>query len=358
MPHAAAWCRGLSMKNRFAPFGAILSVLAFLAWVSSSARNDPSVFEVEGELGAAVSRPPEAVPLLRERTSGSAVPCAVPLAWRIARVDESFGLSRAEARAALNRAVRLWEEAVGPGLFSNESDGGLAIRFVYDDRQEARRQIRRLELEYNEASASLEARGEGLNEMSQRNRGIRRQNQVALRDLDRRVTSLNDSIRDWNAQGGAPVDVGERLRTSASLLEAEREELTAREREIDEREQQLTEEFERLDREVEAHRREAEALVAASPGGRRDSGTYRELVNVQDGAVTSVTREIRIYQFDGLDDLILLAAHELGHALGLAHNAVPGGIMRAEFSQTALLEGLPRVQPGDVEALRLLCPEL
>ena len=176
----------LSMKNRFAPFGAILSVLAFLAWVSSSARNDPSVFELEGPL-AAVSRPPEALPLLRERTSGSAVPCAVPLAWRIARVDESFGLSRAEARAALNQAGRLWEEAVGPGLFSNESDGGLAIRFVYDNRQEARRQIRRLELEYNEASASLEARGEGLNEMSQRNRGIRRQNQVALRDLDRRV---------------------------------------------------------------------------------------------------------------------------------------------------------------------------
>jgi predicted Zn-dependent protease len=59
-----------------------------------------------------------------------------------------------------------------------------------------------------------------------------------------------------------------------------------------------------------------------------------------------------------LDDLTLLAAHELGHALGLAHNAVPGGIMRAEFSQAALLAGLPRVQPGDVEVLRLLCPEL
>ncbi len=84
---------------------------------------------------------------------------------------------------------------------------------------------------------------------------------------------------------------------------------------------------------------------------------YREAVHIQDGAVTSITREIRIYRFDGSDDLVLVAAHELGHALGLAHNAVRGGIMRAEFSRTALSEGLPRVQPGDVEALRSLCPD-
>jgi len=85
----------------------------------------------------------------------------------------------------------MWEEAVGTGLFSNEQDGALSVRLVSDDRQG----LRRLELELNEASASLEARGAGLHEMSRRNEGMRTQYQAALRDLDRRVTILNDTIR-------------------------------------------------------------------------------------------------------------------------------------------------------------------
>ncbi len=346
------------MKIRLAPIGAIFSVLAFLAWIISTVETDPNAFEVERSLAASASASGDDGPVFRERTAGSAVPCAVPIGWHIARVDEEFGLSRAEARAAFDKAATLWEEAVGVDLFSNDDDGELSVRLVYDERQERRRQIRRLELEYDETSASLEARWAGLDEMNQRNEGVRSENQVALRDLERRITSLNDSIRSWNAQGSPPAEVVDGLRRSGRRLDTEREELMARGREIDELQQQLQEEFEELDREVEAHRREGESLFSAFPAGPPESGTYREAVHVQDGEVASVTREIRIYRFDGPDDLVLVAAHELGHALGLAHNSVPGGIMRAEFSQTALTEGLVTVQPGDVEALRRLCPEL
>ena len=150
MPPSVVWARGLSMKNRFAPFGAVLSVLVFLAWMSSSARNDPSAIEVEEPVAASVPEPSNDVPVLREQRGGSAVPCAVPLGWRIARVDESFELSRAEARAALAKAATLWEDAVGTDLFSNESDGELSLRFVYDDRQARTQERNRLVTDFDE----------------------------------------------------------------------------------------------------------------------------------------------------------------------------------------------------------------
>ena len=255
--------------------------------MSSSARNDPSVIEAEGPLAVSVATPSNDVPVLREQMGGSVVPCAVPLGWRIARVDEPFELSPAEARAALDEAATLWEDAVGLGLFSNESEGALAIRFVYDDRQARTQERSRLVADFNETGASLEAERVEFEGRRQRYDGMRRQYRDAGLDFDRRITTLNDRIRYWNARGGAPEGVLSELSTSERVLDVEREALAVRGREIEGLQQRLVDDSERLDREVEAHKREGEALQTRFPVVRFQAGTYREGVHVQEGKVTS-----------------------------------------------------------------------
>ena len=332
------------MNIRVAPLAAIFSVLAFVAWIWFGQPRDLEVAGPPPDSGPAA---PDQVPGLRDQTAGSIVPCAVPMSWRIARVDRAFGFTQAEAMAAFDAAARVWEEALGMSLFSNESGGDLAIRFVYDERQA-----------HNEVRMRLEARRDTLAERDRDYDGQSVRIRGDLENLEDRIVSLNDSIRYWNSQGGAPDDVLRDLNTMGRAIDRDREDLAASGREIDGLQRQLLDDSDQLDRERDAHRIEGEALEATFPGTRLQSGTYREAVHTQDGRVSSVTREIRVFRFDGSYDLVHIAAHELGHALGLGHNEVAGGVMSEEFALAELAQRPPRVQAGEVELFRSLCPGL
>ncbi|HUP53484.1 MAG TPA: matrixin family metalloprotease [Longimicrobiales bacterium] len=291
-------------------------------------------------------------------SGGSAVPCAVPLAWRLARLDDEFGLGAAEATAALQRAAAVWEERVGHPLFRHDPRDGFPIRLVYDERQARADERTSREAELSGARAGLDAAGEQLVQQGDRHAAARTLFAERQRAYERRLQEHNADVRTWNEQGGAPEDVAERLDQASQALRRERGALEQDGLALEAQLRALQDEVGRLNRANEAHALRAEALATEFPSGTMEAGEYREAVRTENRRVVAVGREIRVYRFSHAHELTLIVAHELGHALGLGHADDPDAVMSAEHDSRVEGLAVTAVHAADLALLRATCPAL
>jgi len=257
-------------------------------------------------------------------------------------LDPRFGISRGDFRRAIEQASDLWGDAVGRGLFKYSETGELTINLVYDARQKTTQSENAIESRIIETMKEADAIEDELIPLKDNARALQEIYSDELASYKRALDSYNQEVEHWNSVGGAPNGENERL-VKESLSLRNQDEL------LETKRQRVNQQSNEINVLVESHNsliNRANADVGTLNADGLTGSQFEEGFYVKKGD----QEHIAIFQFKNRTNLLLVLAHELGHALGLGHNGNPNSIMSPLIQTESLV-----LSTDDVKELKDKC---
>ncbi|MEX0918114.1 MAG: matrixin family metalloprotease [Candidatus Paceibacterota bacterium] len=233
--------------------------------------------------------------------------CQLPLSYRIGDVDERFELTFDDVRIALVEAEAIWENATGKNLFRYDEDANLTINFVYDERQALTDAERTLREQLDESENINDTIDKTYAELVAEYSDLSMRYQDKVGAYERALNAYNEEVESYNKEGGAPPEVYEELSERKKALDAEQRSINRLASELN----ALVENINRIGEEgnqlVDAHNDRVE----------RYNDTFADSHEFTQGDYQQ--RTINIYTWSDRTELLLVLAHEMGHAISLDH---------------------------------------
>jgi len=224
-------------------------------------------------------------------------PCHSPITYNVGSIDASYDMSTEKLKKILKKAGTEWTSAIDQKLFLYRPDGDITVNLMYGKQQ-------RMSKNEQTASSRIELKKE-----------VYQQKKEQLQSLNRTYDS-----RDTEYQ--ALLYKYEKMDREQAFSPAGKEKRAS----INQKQRQLNKLADRINRRVSVINKLAAEVEASVEAYNREFRSRSEFT--QGNYSRKGAREtINIYSFKNPDELKLLLAHEMGHALGLKHVENPNSIM-------------------------------
>lgn len=298
--------------------------------------------------------------------------CRFPLSYRMGAIDPRFHLSDAELAEAIREAEAIWERGLGRELFERSDEAtAMPIHLVFDARQarteslkeassdiEVKRvEFEKLQREYEGARSDFDAEKSAYDTRVDRYEESLREYEERAQKYADRFRSYEEQVVAWNAEGGAPPDEFEELEDRRESLKKESSALEKARGDLNDEKKSLEKMLRALNVLAGKVNTIGGSLNRLATTLNVTVDSYNRVYGVREEFTTGLYTEehgearIEVFQFYDHDDLVLILAHEMGHALGVEHASDPASLMHPSIGGQ-----LPVLSDEDRNLFAKICP--
>lgn len=233
--------------------------------------------------------------------------CDTPIHWSLGKIDSRFPLDAKQFRQTVFEAEKIWEDTLGKDLFVFDPQSSFQIKTEFDQRQQMSFEAQDLEKNistYEKESSLLEKNYQTLKSGYEQQM---KQFETLKKEFDNKLDQYNQDVATWNAGDQTSTKDYENLQEAEKELKKLQEKLQTKSTQVNKTADELNSLAQKINTKIANVNEAVETF-------REKYGAPQPFVQ---GLYYPPLQGITIFEFKEKEDLRLVLAHELGHALGI-----------------------------------------